>query len=105
MHIPGYKKILWHVVWDIKMDFTRKAWYVAGSHCTDPPKSITYSSVISRQSVRVALFLAALNDMDVQVTNIGNTYLTAPTMEKCYVVAGNELGPELKGWLLKIIHA
>ncbi len=43
--------------------------------------------------------------MDVFLTNIGNAYLTAPTMEKCYVVAGNEFGPELKGQLLKIIQA
>jgi len=50
-HIPGYKKILGHVVWDVKMDFTQKAHYVAGGHCTDPPKSITYSSVILHESV------------------------------------------------------
>jgi len=50
-HIPGYKKILGHVVWDVKMDFTWKAHYVAGGHCTDPPKSITYSSVILHESV------------------------------------------------------
>jgi len=37
--------------------------------------------------------------------HIGNAYLTTPTMEKCYIVAGNEVRPELKGWLLKIIQA
>ncbi len=104
-HIPGYKKIPGHVVWDVKMDFTQKARYVAGGHHIDPPKSITYSSVISHESVQIALFLAALNDMDVCLTDIGNAYLTAPTMEKCYVVAGDEFGPELKGWLLKTIQA
>jgi len=31
-HIPGYKRIPGHIVWDVKMDFTRKARYVAGGH-------------------------------------------------------------------------
>lgn len=54
-HIPGYKRIPGHVVWDVKMDFTHKARYVAGGHRTDPPKSLTYStSVVSRESVRIA---------------------------------------------------
>ncbi len=34
---PGYQQILCHMVFDIKMDFTRKARYVAGGHVTDPP--------------------------------------------------------------------
>jgi hypothetical protein len=36
-HVPGCKKIPGHIVWDLKMDFTRKARYVAGGHRTDPP--------------------------------------------------------------------
>ncbi|MFN9980146.1 MAG: hypothetical protein ACK53Y_09545, partial [bacterium] len=30
----GYKKITLHMVFDVKMDFTRKAWLVAGGHLT-----------------------------------------------------------------------
>jgi len=104
-HIPGYKKIPGHIVWDIKVDFTRKARYVAGGHQTDPPKAITYSSIVSRESVRIALLMAGLNDLEVRLTDIGNAYLTAPTAEKCYVVAGDEFGPELKGRVLKIVQA
>jgi len=104
-HLPGYKKIPWHIIWDVKMDFTRKARYVAGGHRTDPPKVLTYSSVVSRESVRMALFVAALNDLGVRLTDIGNAYLTAATTERCYVVAGDEFGPELKGRILKIVRA
>jgi len=39
------------------------------------------------------------------LTDIGNAYLTAPTTEKCYVIAGDEFGPELKGRVLKIVRA
>jgi len=104
-HLPGYKKIPGHIIWDVKMDFTRKAHYVAGGHRTDPPKVLTYSSVVSRESVRMALFVAALNDLGVRLTDIGNAYLTAATTERCYVVAGDEFGPELKGRILKIVRA
>jgi len=69
---------------DVKMDFTRKAQYVTGGHWMDPPKAITYSSIVSRESVRIALLMAGLNDLEVRLTDIGNAYLTAPTAEKCY---------------------
>ncbi len=80
-HLPGYKKIPGHIIWDVKMDFTRKACYVAGGHRTDPPKVLTYSSVISRESVHMALFVATLNDLGVHLTDIGNAYLTTATTE------------------------
>jgi hypothetical protein len=35
----------------IKMDFTRKARFCAGGHSTDTPAAMTYSSVVSRDSV------------------------------------------------------
>jgi len=46
---PGYKEIPCHMVFDVKMDFTwKKARFVAGGHVTDPPSTLTYSSVVSR---------------------------------------------------------
>ena len=62
----GYQKIQCHMVFDIKMeDFTRKARLVAGGHKTDAPATITYVSVVSRETVRIALLMAALNDLEV----------------------------------------
>jgi hypothetical protein len=104
-HVPGYKKIPGFIIWDVKMDFTRKARYVAGGHRTEPPKALTYSSVVSRESVRLALLIAALNDLDVRLTDIKNAYLNAPITEKYYVIAGDEFGPELKGRCMKIVRA
>ncbi len=60
----GYQEIRCHVIFDVKMDFTRKARFVAGGHTTDTPGSITYSSVVSRDSVRLAFLIAGLNDLD-----------------------------------------
>ena len=49
----GYKKITCHLIFDVKMDLTRKARYVAGGHLTDPPSFLTYASVVSRDTVRI----------------------------------------------------
>jgi hypothetical protein len=57
----GHQKIPCHVVFDVNMEFTRKARFVAGGHKTEPPASITYASVVSRERVRIAFMVAALN--------------------------------------------
>ena len=67
----GYQKIPCHMVFDIKMeDFRRKARLVAGGHKTDAPATITYASVVSRETVRVALTIAALNDLEVKAGDV-----------------------------------
>ncbi len=50
------------------------------------------ASVVSRESVRIALTLAALNDMDVKTADIENAYLTAPVGEKIYCRLGPKFG-------------
>jgi hypothetical protein len=44
--------------------------------------------------VRVALTLAALNDVDVKMADIENAYLTAPITEKVWTVLGSEFGDD-----------
>ena len=77
--LVGYQEICCHMIFDIKMDrrFTRKACYVSGGHTTYPPSSITYSSVVSRDSIRTTFTLAALNDVDIRAADIGYAYLDA----------------------------
>ncbi len=60
----GYQKIPCHMIFDVKMeDFRRKARLVAGGHLTKAPATITYASVVSRETVRLALTFASLNDL------------------------------------------
>ena len=66
----GYQEIGCHIVFDIKMDFSRKARFVAGGHTTDAPASMTYSSVVSRESVRLGFMIAALNGLDVMACDL-----------------------------------
>ena len=64
--LPGFQEVKCHMIFDIKMgeNFRRKARMVAGGHTTEAPSSITYSSVVSRDSVRISLTIAALNNLD-----------------------------------------
>ena len=94
-HVPvGWKPATGHMIFDIKMVFTRKArWVLDGHRCTDPDGS-TYAGVVSRDSVRIALTYAALNDLDVCAADIRNAYLQAPSSQKDYITCGPEFGIE-----------
>ena len=61
---------------------------------TGAPATITYASVVSRETVRLALTIAALNDLEVKVGDVLNAYITAPVKEKVWTVLGPEFGPD-----------
>ena len=105
-NLVGYQEIDLHMVFDIKLgeNFRRKARMMAGGHKTKPPNSVTYSSVVSRDSVRICLLIAALNELDLQSADIENAYLTAPCREKVWTRAGPEFGDD-EGKALIIIKA
>jgi hypothetical protein len=84
------------MIFDIKQeDFRRKARLVAGGHTTEAPATITYASVVSRESVCIALLLAALNDVEVKTADIENAYITASCSKNIYTVLGPEFGSEI----------
>ena len=81
------------MIFTVKMeDFRRKARYVAGGHMTDAPAVMTYASVVSQELVRIALTVAALNNLEVKTSDIMNAYLTAPVSEKIWCTLGPEWG-------------
>ena len=86
----GYTQITCHLIFDVKMDLTRKARYVAGGHLTHPPTSMTYASVVERETVRIAFLIASLNDLKILAGNIQNAYLNAHTKEKIFFYLGDE---------------
>jgi hypothetical protein len=101
---PGYTEITCHLVFEVKFDLRRKARYVAGGHLTSTPAHLTYSSVVSRESVRIGFLIAALNDLDIWAADIQNAYLNAPTKEKVWFKAGDEWG-EHKGKPIMVVRA
>ena len=51
-------------------DFCRKACFIAEFHKTETPETITYSSVVSRETVRICLIVADINDLEVKAADI-----------------------------------
>jgi hypothetical protein len=100
----GYKNIPLRMIFDIKMEFTRKARLVAGGHLKDPPFCLTYSSAVSRESVGIAFFIAAINGYDVISADVQNVYVQASSLEKYYAISGDEFGEE-KGKMALIVRA
>ena len=61
----GSKEIPYHIIFDVKLDLTRKVRLVAGVHRNkDVPIYITFSSVASRDGVRLMFLIAAMNDLN-----------------------------------------
>ena len=101
----GFQDIPCHTIFNVKMDFTRKGRYVAGGHKTQTPEAPTYASVVSCETIRIGLLMAALNDLEVVSTDIAGAYLNAPCMEKVYTHCGLEFGAEYVGRIAIISKA
>ena len=104
--LVGYQEITGHLIFDVKLseNFRKKARFVANGNKTDAPVAITYSTVVSRDSVRILLMVAALNDLDVQGADVQNAFLSAPNLEKIWLRAGNEFGSE-QGKVFIVVRA
>ena len=100
-----YTRSSGHIIWDEKMDFTRKARWVKNGHLTSDPTTSTFAGVVSRESIRILLTYAALNQLDVWAADIKSAYLQAPTSEKHYIVCGPEFGPDKEGCIAVITRA
>jgi hypothetical protein len=101
----GYQHIDCHMIFDVKITLERKARYVAGGHQTEPTKEITFASVVTRDSIRIAFLVAALNDLEVLSADVSGAYLNANAMEKVYTTAGKEFGPDKVGRPVVITRA
>ena len=77
---------------------------MAGGHIVETPVSVTYSTVVSRDSVRILLMVAALNGLDVQGSDIQNVFLSANNLEKHWLRAGSEFGAE-QGKVIIVVNA
>jgi hypothetical protein len=87
----GYQFTNCHMIFDVKVgSLKRKARYVAGGHMTDPPVTSTYASVVTRDSVRIGLLIAALNGLEILSADIQNAYLTSPCKEKIFTILVKE---------------
>jgi hypothetical protein len=102
---PGFKYLECYMIFDVKMDLTRKARYVANGAKTPDPIASTYAGVVSRETVRIAFTYAALNGSDILAADIRNAYLQAPISEKFWTICGPEFGTENEGKKALIVRA
>ena len=102
---PGWFKATGHIVWDVKMDFTRKARWVKDGHKTPDSTTSSFAGVVSRESIRISLTYAALLGLPVIGGDIKNAYLQAPSSEKHFIVCGPEFGVENVGRVALIRRA
>ena len=77
---------------------------MAGGHLTKKPMETVYSGVVSLRNLRLAMFLAELNNLELWGADVGNAYLQALTKEKLYIVGGPEF-EELQGHVLVMYKA
>ena len=92
IHVKSTKNIV-HFVFDVKHCGKFKARLVADGHLTKEPNETVYSGVVSLKNLRLAMFLAELNGLQLWGADVGNAYLQVLTKEKLYIVAG----PEFEG--------
>ena len=104
--LVAYEQISGHLIFDVKLseNFRRKARFVADGHLVETPASVTYSTVVSRDSVRILLLAAALNGLEVKGADVQNAFLSAKNLEKHWMRAGPEFGPE-QGKVFIVVRA
>ena len=78
------KKITGHKIFDMKLGegFRRKDRFVCDNPKTKTLTSVIYSSVLSRDSVRIILMIGTLNDLKIECADIENICLTVLCRER-----------------------
>ncbi|KAL7476422.1 hypothetical protein ACHAW6_005712 [Cyclotella cf. meneghiniana] len=84
-----------HMIFDVQMeDLFHKALLVARGHMTKAPKTLTYASIMSQETIRIALLVAVLNDIDIWAADILNDWITMPCNKKIWTTLGKEFGDD-----------
>ena len=74
----GHTDINWRLVFDVKIDFTCKARYVASGHLTNTPDNVpTYTYDFSWELAHILLLIAALYNIEVLAADIINAFPNA----------------------------
>ena len=78
-----YKFIRCNMIFDMNMEYFC-CWdcLVFGVHMTERPATTTYASVISCESVRLALMITALNALEVKCGDVENFYISDQITDK-----------------------
>ena len=75
---PGHIYLECHLIFDVKMDFTRSSRFFANGSTTPITTDSTYAGVVSIETVRIEFTYGSLNGLDIMASDIHNAYLQAP---------------------------
>jgi hypothetical protein len=82
----GYKKISYHMIFDVKYDLIHKARLVVDGNWTVNDKEDIYSGVDRMDTVRIGFFLGELYGLSCSACDIGNALFYGETKEKVYIL-------------------
>ena len=77
---------------------------MTNGHLVETPDSVTYSTVVYRDLVRILLLAEPLNGLEVKGVDVRNAFLGANNLEKHWLRAGPEFGPE-QGKVFIVVRA
>ena len=100
-----YQKASGHLIFDVRIMLERKSICVKYLHKTPQPEWSTFAGVLSRESIRITLTYAALNNLPTFGADTKNAYLKAPSSEKHYIICDPEFGLEHEGRIATIFRA
>ena len=85
-------------------NFIRKARFVSDGHLVNTPESITYSTVVSSDSVRTLTLVTAFKNIETTSVDVNNAFLLDDNIEKHWIRADPKFGSE-QGKLFIVIIA
>ena len=74
----GFQEVTCYLIFYVKIEFSRKYRIGSTREMTEAPLILTYSSVVDRYSVCLALLVSGINDLYIMTCDIVNAYVNAP---------------------------
>ena len=77
-------------------NFRWKAWLFVGGHMTAAAETVTQASLVSRETVIIALMIDACNNVNVKSGDILNMCVQVPLTEKVWTMLGPKFGKDTR---------
>ena len=100
---PVWTKSTGNIILNVNKDLTRKTRWVKDGHRTGDLESSSYSGVVSRDIIWIAIKNAAFQGVNVLASDIQNAHLKYLLSEKHFIICGLEFGLEHQGKLAMIV--
>ena len=93
-----------HLIFDVNMDFIRKAIWVKDGPFNPVPDTLSHTGVVSCESIRIALMTADLQVLHLLESYTRKEYFQAPSSEKHFIICVLEFGLELQLKLAMVVR-